>query len=39
MLCARYRLFFFFQKQGMKVTKAMLGFTAILIVLGAIGLL
>ena len=38
-LCAVLGLFFFFQKQGMKVTKAMLGFTAILIVLGAIGLL
>lgn len=38
--CAQFwGLFFFFQKQGMKVTKAMLGFTAILIVLGAIGLL
>lgn len=38
-LCAVLGLFFFFQKQGMKVTKAMLGFTVILIVLGAIGLL
>lgn len=38
-LAAVLGLYFFFQKKGMKVTQAMLGFTAILIVLGAIGLL
>ena len=32
-------LFFFFQKKGMKVTQAMLVFTAILVVLGALGIL
>lgn len=38
-LCAVMALFFFFQKKGMKVTQAMLGFTAILIVLAVIGIL
>ena len=38
-LAAVLGLFFFFQKHGMKVTKAMLGFTAILIVLGALNIL
>ena len=38
-LCAVLGLFFFFQKKGMKVTQAMLGFTAILVVLGALGIL
>lgn len=38
-LAAVLGLYFFFQKKGMKVTQAMLGFTAILVVLGAIGLL
>lgn len=38
-LAAVLGLYFFFQKKGMKVTQAMLGFTAILIVLGAIGIL
>ena len=32
-------LYFFFQNKGMKVTQAMLGFTAVLIVLGAFGIL
>lgn len=38
-LCAVMALFFFFQKKGMKVTQAMLGFTAILIFLAVIGIL
>ena len=38
-LCAVLGLFFFFQKKGMKVTQAMLVFTAILVVLGALGIL
>lgn len=38
-LIAVMALFFFFQKKGMKVTQAMLGFTAILIVLAVIGIL
>ena len=38
-LCAVLGLFCFFQKKGMKVTQAMLGFTAILVVLGALGIL
>lgn len=38
-LCAVLGLYFFFQKKGMKVTQAMLGFTAILVVLGALGIL
>ncbi len=38
-LIAVMALFFFFQKKGMKVTQAMLGFTVILIVLAVIGIL
>lgn len=38
-LIAVMSLFFFFQKKGMKVTQAMLGFTAILIILAVIGVL
>lgn len=38
-LIAVLGLYFFFQKKGMKVTQAMLGFTAILVVLGALGIL
>ena len=38
-LIAVMALFFFFQKKGMKVTQAMLGFTVILIVLAVIGVL
>lgn len=38
-LLAVMGLYFFFQKKGMKVTQAMLGFTVILIVLAVIGIL
>lgn len=38
-LVAVMGLYFFFQKKGMKVTQAMLGFTVILIVLAVIGIL
>lgn len=38
-LIAVMALFFFFQKKGMKVTQAMLGFTVILIFLAVIGIL
>lgn len=38
-LIAVLALYFFFQKKGMKVTQAMLGFTVILIVLAVIGIL
>lgn len=38
-LLAVVGLYLFFQKKGMKVTQAMLGFTAILVVLGALGIL
>ncbi|WP_079989007.1 PTS system mannose/fructose/sorbose family transporter subunit IID [Collinsella ihumii] len=38
-LIAVMALFFFFQKKGMKVTQAMLGFTVILIVLAVVGIL
>lgn len=38
-LIAVLGLYFFFQKKGMKVTQAMLGFTAILVVLGVLGIL
>ena len=38
-LIAVMSLYFFFQKKGMKVTQAMLGFTVILIVLAVIGIL